>query len=90
MYFPTSPNGVKWSVLATTDELSDAIIVNYDDTVASDYVPDYEFNLSSGLTIIKATTMADFNEHKLSTSGLYTAACSDGSHFSVKFLVVRK
>src|SRR6218665_3989605 len=90
MYFPTSPNGVKWSTLATTDELTEVDIVK-DDNVADGYTEDYAFQSSSGLTIRNATTTADYSSgHQLSTAGLYTAACSSGNQFSVKLLVVRK
>src|SRR6218665_2673423 len=90
IYFPTSPNGVKWSILATTDELTDVTIVNYDDTVDPSYAGDYAFDPQQGLTILDATTTADYNVHQLSTAGLYATECSDGTHFSFKFLVVRK
>src|SRR6218665_2387914 len=89
MYFPTSPNGVKWSTLATTDELTEVDIVNYDDTVADSYTEDYAFSSSSGLTILNATSTADYTDHQLSTSGLYSVQCG-GSYYSFKVLVVRK
>src|SRR6218665_2547472 len=86
---PTSPNGVKWTILSTTDERTVVDIINYDDTVYPSYASDYTFSSSSGLTIKNATTTAEAG-HQLSTAGLYTAQCSDGTHFSLKFLVVRK
>src|SRR6218665_3409713 len=90
IYFPTSPNGVKWSILATTDELTDVTIVNYDDTVDPSYAADYAFDPQQGLTIKEATTLPDHYVHQLSTAGLYTAQCIGGTQFSLKFLVVRK
>ena len=87
IYFPASPNGVKWTTLATTDELTEVDIVNYDDTVDPNYTADYAFN-SSGLIIKNATTTAEAG-HLLSTAGLYTAECG-GQEVSFKLLVVRK
>ena len=89
IYFPASPNGVRWSTLATTDELTKVDIVNYNDQVDPTYAADYVFDPQSGLTIINATTTADYNVHQLSTSGLYTVECG-GNDYSVKVLIVRK
>ena len=86
----TGPSGgVKWSTLATTDELTEVDIVNYDDTVAAGYTVDYSFDPRSGLTILNATSTADYTDHQLSTSGLYSVQCG-GSYYSFKVLVVRK
>src|SRR6218665_173800 len=87
-YFPASPNAVKWSTLATTDELTEVDIVNYDDTVNPSCTADYAYN-SSGLVIKNATTTAA-SGHLLSTAGLYTAEWVGGKEVSFKLLVVRK
>ena len=91
MSFPTNPNGVKWSVQATTDELTEKTIVNFDDTVNPTYAADYSFDRSAGLTVINATTTAQPG-HPLATAGLYTteAGSSGGTQFSAKLLVVSK
>ena len=91
IYFPARPNGVRWTVFPTTDELTPVDIVSYTDTLNPSYTADYAFNSSSGLTIKNATTMADYSSgHPLSTAGLYIAECVGGNQFSIKFLVVRK
>ena len=54
IYFPASQNGVRWSTIATTDELTEVDIVNYNDAVDPSYIADYAFN-SSGLIIKNAT-----------------------------------
>ena len=51
IYFPASSTDVKWSIIPTTDELTEVDIVD------PNYTADYAFN-SSGLIIKNATTMA--------------------------------
>lgn len=89
MYFPASPNGVKWINQATSDELTEAQIVNYDDTVNPTYAADYAYSPSAGLTIRNATTTLE-NGHPMTTAGYYTAQCVGGNKTNVKVLVVRK
>src|SRR6218665_3817369 len=88
IYFPVSLNGVKWSIIPTTDELTEVDIVNYNDAVDPSYTADYAFN-SSGL-MIKNSTTRDERGHKVSTAGFYTAECVGGNRFGFKLLVVRK
>jgi len=87
VYFPASPNNVKWTTFATTDELTEVVIVNYDDTVDPNYTADFAYN-SSVFAIKNATTTAEPG-HELSTAGLYTAECA-GKEVSFKLLVVRE
>jgi len=87
--FTGSPDGVQWSTLATTDELTEVYIVNYNDQVDPTYAADYSFDPQQGLTILEATTTADYSVHQLATSGLYNVECG-GNDYSFKVLVVRK